>query len=474
MSGLFSILGSTAQALDAQSVAISVTSKNVANLNNPNYAAEYVVFGNSGEIMTPQGEEDLGLSATSIQQYSDSLLNQQITNQISTTSSASAQQTWLQQAQGGLGETLTDASSSSSTTANSTSDSGLGLALSNFMNAFSALAADPTASGAKDALVEQAGTLTQTFNSIDQNLATVQSDVSTQVTSDVTNANTLLSSIATLNAKICSAEANNPGSAVDLRDSREADLEQLAAIVPVTVTEQSNGEDTVTTPDTSGNPVTLVSKGVVLGSLSYSGGVVLGGSPATTLGLSSGSIHGELAASSGPIQTLRDNIDSLAQQVVTAVNSAYNPGGSGQDFFDSSGTTAGTIALASGLTTQTVTAGTGAAGDNSTAAAVANLANTTFSTSSGDAIDGSFSSYYADTVGTFGQSLSTVTSNLDDETSVQNLLEQQRSGISGVSMDQEMSNLVQFQQAYEASSETFNIVNQILGNEISELGSSSG
>jgi len=33
-----------------------------------------------------------------------------------------------------------------------------------------------------------------------------------------------------------------------------------------------------------------------------------------------------------------------------------------------------------------------------------------------------------------------------------------------------MSNLVQFQQAYVASSETFNIINQILGNEISQLG----
>ena len=38
MSGLFSVLGSTAQALNAQSVAIGVTSKNIANLNNPAHA----------------------------------------------------------------------------------------------------------------------------------------------------------------------------------------------------------------------------------------------------------------------------------------------------------------------------------------------------------------------------------------------------------------------------------------------------
>jgi flagellar hook-associated protein 1 FlgK len=56
---------------------------------------------------------------------------------------------------------------------------------------------------------------------------------------------------------------------------------------------------------------------------------------------------------------------------------------------------------------------------------------------------------------------------------VETLLKNQRSSISGVSMEQEMSNLVQFQQAYAASSETFNIINQILGNEISSMGSSS-
>ena len=92
MSGLFSVLGSTAQALNAQSVAIGVTSNNIANLNNPNYADEYVVFGSAGEVMTPQGEEDVGLQATSVQQYSDSLLNQQIITQIGLTSSGSSQQ----------------------------------------------------------------------------------------------------------------------------------------------------------------------------------------------------------------------------------------------------------------------------------------------------------------------------------------------------------------------------------------------
>ncbi|HMD62015.1 MAG TPA: flagellar hook-associated protein FlgK [Opitutaceae bacterium] len=475
MSGLFSTLGATAQALQAQSVALAVTSKNIANVNNPNYARQYVVFGNKGEIPTPQGPQAMNLQALSIQHYGDALLNQQVITQIGLTSSDSAQQGWLQQAQAGLGQTLTNASTSASSASTATGDGSLASALDGLMNAFQALAAQPTDTGTRQALIGKASTLTQTFQSIDQNLAKVQTDAGTQISSDVSTANTLLANIASLNTEIEASEANNPGSAVDLRDSRETDLEKLAAIIPVNVTEMSNGEDTVTTPDTTGNPVTLVQLGTVQGSLNYAGGVVTGGASATTLGLGAGSIQGSITASTGPIQNLRTNLNSLASELVTAVNSAYNPSSvAGQDFFDPSGTTSATIALEPGLTATTLVAGTGGAGDNSIATAVAALANTTFSTSSGDAIDGTFSSFYATAVGTFGQSLSNTTANLDDHTQVQTLFENQRSSISGVNMDEEMSNLVQFQQAYVASSETFNIINTLLGNEISALGRSSG
>lgn len=471
MAGLFSSLGSMATALDAQSVGLSVASKNIANINNANYSREYVVFGTAGEVQTPQGTQSVGLQATSVQQYSDKLLNQQVINQIALTSSDSAAQSLLQQAQAGLGQSLTNAATSTSSSSTAATANGLAAAITNFMNGFQALAAQPTDSGTRQALLGDAATLTQTFQFIDANLSQIQGDATSQISSSVATANSLLTSIAGLNTKIESAEANNPGSAVDLRDSRESDLEQLAAIIPVHVTEQSNGEDLVTTPDASGNPVALVQAGNVQGSVSYSGGLVTGGSPATTLGLSGGSIAGTLSASTGTIQQLRDNLNNLASQLVTSVNAAYNPTGTGNNFFTASGTTSATFSVDPSLTATSLTAGTGAAGDNSIATAVAALANTSFSTASGDSIDGTFASHYADSVGAFGQSLATVTSNLDDQTSVQTLIENQRSSVSGVNMDEEMSSLIQYQRAYEASSETFSILNQLLGTVIQQMGS---
>ena len=277
----------------------------------------------------------------------------------------------------------------------------------------------------------------------------------------VDTANGLLKQIAQLNTEIGTLEATKPGSAVDLRDQREGALEQLSALMPVTATEDSQGELHVTTTDTAGNSLNLVSQGTVANALSYTAGALQAGS--TALGVSSGTLQGTLTANTGAVQSLRDNLNALAQQVVAAVNSAYNPSGtSGGNFFDSAGTTAATISLDGHLTASTLKAGTGAAGDNSIALAVANVANQKFSTAGGDAITGTISSYYGGTVSGLGQALDTANTQVTDQTNVQTIVTNQRAAVSGVSVDEEMSNLMTYQRAYQASSDVLQVVSGLL------------
>ena len=204
--------------------------------------------------------------------------------------------------------------------------------------------------------------------------------------------------------------------------------------------------------------------------LSYAAGVVSAGATPVPLGLTSGSIAGTISASTGPITALRTSLDQLAQQIVTAVNGAYNPGGTGNNFFDSSGTTAGTIALDSTLNPATLLAGAGAAGDNSIATAVANVANLSFSTAGGDAIDGTLSQYYGGVVSGLGQALETADTQATNQAGVQTIVVNQRQSVSGVSLDEEMSNLMTYQSAFQASSEIFQTVNSLLGDLISAIG----
>jgi flagellar hook-associated protein 1 FlgK len=467
MSGLLSSLGSAAAALNAQSQAIAVVSNNIANVNNPDYSEETPTFSDLGMVQTDEGPESLGLTV-SVSQQRSAVLDQMVRQEGSVVSGFTAQQDLLQQAQAALGENITSSSSSTSSTA---TESGLSSSIDAFFNAFENLAANPTDEGAQETVVEQAGVLTDRFQEIDQNLAQVQSSASAQVTSGVGSANTLLQNIATLNSQIASFEANDPGSAVDLRDQREGDLEQLAGLLPVTVTENAQGEDTVTATAGSG-PVTLVSAGTVSNALSFSSGTIKAGS--TALSLASGSLAGSLTASTGAVQSLRASLNALAGQIVTAVNSAYNPSATtGGNFFLSTGTTAGTIALDPGLSTATLRAGTGPAGDNSIATAVANVANQQFSTSGGDDIDGTIDAFYGDTASNIGQAVDTANTQVTDQTNVQTIVSNQRASVSGVSLDEEMSHLMTYQTAYQASSELFSTINTLLGDLITNLTSSS-
>ena len=462
MAGLFSILGSTATALDAQSQAIAVTSNNIANLNNSTYSVETVSFDELPSVATADGPQATGVTTT-VEQQRSAVLDQMVQQQASITSGFEAMQNVLQQAQASLGDDITNTSTSaSSDSTSSTTVSGLTASLSDFFNAFENLASNPTDTGAQQTVYQDAGVLTDRFQQIDQSLTQVQSDAGSQAASDVSTANGLLQQVAQLNGQIVSAQASEPGSADSLIDQREGVLEQLAGLMPITVQANAQGEDQVSTSDSQGNSVVLVRNAAVANSLSYSDGTVSAGNPPTALGLSSGSIEGTLSASTGAVQTLRASLDQLAAQIVTSVNAAYNPDGTtGGNFFDASGLTAGTIALDPNLTAANLTAGTGAAGDNSIALAAANVGSQSFSTANGDLIDGSIADYYSGAVSTLGEALDSANTQVTDQTNVQTIIVNQRQSVSGVDLDQEMSNLMMYQNAYQASSEVLATINTL-------------
>ncbi len=62
-----------------------------------------------------------------------------------------------------------------------------------------------------------------------------------------------------------------------------------------------------------------------------------------------------------------------------------------------------------------------------------------------------FSEYYGNTVSRFGQDISLTTAQLNDQKTVQKMLEKQRESIMGVSVDEEVANLVVYQRAFQAS-----------------------
>jgi len=111
---LFTSLTSSASALDADSYALQITGKNLANTNNANYARETVVLGSSSVNQSALGASNSAPVALSVSQIRDAFLDKQVCKESSITSALTTQQSALQDAEAALGETVSSSSDAAS------------------------------------------------------------------------------------------------------------------------------------------------------------------------------------------------------------------------------------------------------------------------------------------------------------------------------------------------------------------------
>jgi flagellar hook-associated protein 1 len=466
MSGLFGSLTQSIGALNAHSRGVETAGRNLANVANPHYARQRVLYGDRGTVLTPQGAQSLGIEAKAIQQVRDRLLDQQVVREMSLEASLVAQSRTYAKTQAALGESIDRSGATDITGAR-----GLGAALGELFNAFQAFSARPTDLGERQHLLQRADAFTERVRLTEERLLQVQRDIDAEVATTVTDANRLLATIGELNAQIGRLEITAPGSAVDLRDQRQARIEELAAKFAIEIRDiaGSPGQVEVFSRDAIGQSVVLVSLAAVVRPFDFDGtGITAGGE---TLALNGGHISGLLTSRDGGVQSLRDQLEAFSGQVVTAINGAYNPSGTSGDFFTyTSGEVSGSLRLSPALTPANLKASAGgAAGDNTLALAVAELFHQRFSLAGGDAIEGTFAQAYSALVSDFGRVQSGVEGRLQDQSTIMHLVAQQRDAISGVSLDEEMADLLKYQRAFQASSRVVSIIDEMLDTIVNRL-----
>jgi flagellar hook-associated protein 1 FlgK len=458
---LFNILNMGAQSLSVEQQATGVAGQNLANVNNPNYAEQTLQTQTAPGLQTSYGEEGTGIQATGITQNWDSLLNNQIVSEGSTTGSLTAQQSALQQAEAYLNEQLSGSTSSSQSTSSS---GGLTQDLSNYFGALQTLTTNPSSIPDRQAVIQAAQQLATQFNSVSSGLSTVTSNLNSSIASDVQSANQDMSSIAALNQQISYEQASG-GSANDLIDQREQKIEDLSSKVNITTTAQADGSVNI-----SIGGVTMVSGNTTpdwLNTAANGSGnlVVQDAVGGTALTLTGGSIEGSITARDGAIATLNTSLNTLATQIITQTNAIYRAGydlngNSGAALF--TGSDASDMGVTSTLLTDPssfqAAGAAGAAGDNTVAVAMANMQTVKYSSLNNETI----SQNYAQAVGAFGGAVQSATEQLATSTSVSQMLTSQRTSETGVDTDTEMTNLMQFQKAYEASAEMISTINQML------------
>jgi flagellar hook-associated protein 1 len=468
MLGLFGTLNLGARSLQVQQTGVEVAGQNLANLNNAAYARQRLQIQTSITIPSAIGPEGTGVQAVAILQIRNSLLDGQIQNEASVGGYWNAQQNGLYNAQTQLGEFLSQGTTSADSTATAGSAAvakSLAGQLTGLFTAFQAVATSPASLPERQALANQAQMLASGFNETSQRLTTLHNLLNTSLASDVDSANGLLADIADLNKQIAVAEMSTGGTANDLRDLRVQKLEALANLVNFDTTAAADGSVNI-----SVGGIQMVAGQQVLDTLqTYDAGggqlLVRAATAGTPLSLTGGGIQGTIAARDGALQTLRDHLDTLASTLITEVNNIYQNGydqygNTGAAFF--TGTDAATIGVNASIQYDPLAvqaAGvTDEPGNNAVALALAQLTQQSFVALGNQ----SFTDAYATTVAGFGNALSSANDQVANFNALNIMLLNQRDSVSGVSMEEEMTSLITFQKAYQASAKIITTVDEML------------
>jgi flagellar hook-associated protein 1 len=337
---------------------------------------------------------------------------------------------------------------------------GIAEELSDLFAAFQSLSQDPTSTAERQVLIIKAQDLTKQFNQVSLRLASLRNSLNDSLASDAAQANIALSDIAKLNEQIIATEISTSAKANDLRDIRQKRIEDLARLVNIETTAQANGGVDITI-----DGVTLVSGPNLLDTVeTYDAGggqflvrTVNGG---TTLNLTGGSMQGIIDTRDNELVAMQADLDTLAGTLISEVN-AVHAGGfglggtSGENFFTGSNATdiGVNASLVADPTMIQAGAVAGAVGDNQIAVALAQLADQQHAGLGGQ----TFSQNYGQTV-----ALNSTNTQLANQQLVENMLLRQRDSVSGVSLDEEMTDLIKFQRAFEASAKLIVTVDEML------------
>jgi flagellar hook-associated protein 1 FlgK len=416
----FSGLNLALSGLLAHQRALDVTGHNIANAGVAGYTRQEAVLAARAALEIPAGARQggdgallgQGVDVLELRRIRDSFIDLQVRAQNLALGGETAEAAALTRIEDGFQEP---------------GDLGLSALLGKFWTSWQQLAANPESDAAKAAVAGYAKTLADGFNRLDAHLASVGADAAAEAAQlqgpdgPVTR---IAAELGTLDRAIREAvgAGREPN---DLLDRRDALLDQLSSLGQVSTTDLGGGSLRVSfggaaAPLVDGSSVTWPQ------ALSNPGGRI-------------GALQ-DIATTTVP--AYRALLDGVASAVASQVNAAHPT-----PIF--TGATA--ASLTSVATAASVRATAGAApGANDVAAAIAALRGGTGDTG------------YADLVRRVGSDAATANAGRATATAVLAQLEDRRAEVSGVSLDEEMTNMLRFQRGYQAAARAMTTMDEAL------------
>jgi flagellar hook-associated protein 1 len=455
--GLSIGLDTATTGLRAMQLAIDTTAHNIANADTEGYSRQEVMLRAIPPVKAkftspniPIQQIGLGVDASRIRRIRDVLLDTQYRDVRGLRDEYSARASALQQAEVILNEP---------------SNEGLQALLTRYFNGFRDLASQPESIAARAAVIETGETLSAAFNRANRLFLAQRTDLDAAVDVKVQDINAEAQEIADLNAQIRKIAVTG-GTSNDLHDRRDLLLDELTGLAGVTV--QAGGDDTVNVylgARALVNNVTVDALTTQPDPLNNNLRRVVFASDNAAATITTGEIKGILDGRDIHVAGMLTRLDDLASTLITAVNTYHQTGFgldnvTGLNFF--TGTTAADIGVNATLQNSPESLGTSDAanepGNPDVARLIAGVQNELLMAGGTVTIDDSYRALVA-RLGVESQQAQTLVESQDVLT---RHIDTARQGIMGVSIDEEMTNLVKHQHAYSASAKVISVVNEML------------
>jgi flagellar hook-associated protein 1 FlgK len=450
MASLISVFDVGKSALLAHQVSTHTAANNIANVNTEGYSRRVASLRSLSGVQSQWGEIGRGVTAQSILRQRAVFLDAHVRDARSQLGDWNLRDAELQ----GVDAIFAEAEGT-----------GLGARLDDFFNAWQDLANGPQNSATRSSLRQKSLALMDVLHNLSGNLRDKRQAAREQIEATVEEINSMLGRIAELNDKIRSiGTTSQPASS--LLDERDVVIDRLSALVDVDVLHRPDG-----TLSLYINSQNVVDSTVheELATLTTQDGenffvemTVAGGEPSIVTG---GKLGGLLEINNVALPGYSARLDQLASSLVEEVNAlhraGYNHNGtSGLDFFDPTKLNAATISLSTAVESDlnNIAAGaTDSLGDNAQALAIAGLKNANISS-----LGTTLNDFYTSLISAIGADAGHARDTAAHLQIVQEQLTAQRESVQGVSLDEEMTNLIRFQHAYDAAAKLIQTADEMM------------
>lgn len=432
--------------LSAAQYLMKISQNNIANANTDGYVREEGILKPQDSVQGggTAGQIGSGVSIYGVQRATDDSLTQQVRDDT----------TFLS-----YNKTLSGGMSNIQNIIGELQDGSLSNDMQDFFNSFEDLSGFPNQSSYRAAVIGKAQLLTDKFNAMSSQLMDLKKQTDNSINVNIQDANNIINQLATINKEIKETTTEKPNALLDKRDSLLNDLSKYGNVQVV----QNPSDASLQDIEFGG---TLVVSGTVANQINgmydqkNDNWIISAGDVA--LNLQSGSLQGYLQVRNKEVPDNLNEIDNLANTIITQVNTLHSGaydlnGNTGTNFF--TGTNANDIRVNTAIVNNpnliAVASVPGETGNGDVAKQIAGIQSSNVMASG----DTPLQDWSAFTVSK-GQKLNMVQNNITVYQNVLNSAQEQLQSVQGVSMDEEMANLMQYQNFYQANAKAIQSIDK--------------